>query len=130
MLNSWVTAKGIDATTDQQCVGCVEPTVRIDLVGPMTRTAGGRLECVLTLVNVTGREVSGIVASIDHDGALVPKEASAGATRLPGRLEWDLGLLRVDERVQMQVEFACPTTSEQTCITAKVLGRDMGAARA
>ena len=120
-----LTATGQDSATERTCVTCVEPTVTLDLVGPESRTVGGRLEYVLSLVNVTGREVSGIVATITHDSALVPREASAGAVRSPGRLEWDLGLLRVEERVQIQVEFACPTATEQTCIAAEVTGRDM-----
>jgi hypothetical protein len=99
--------------------------IAIELVGPPERNAGGRLECLLTIHNQSGQEVSAIMATIHHDTALVPREASAGALRGPGTLAWDLGLLRIDERVQIQVEFACPTPSEQACIDAQVTGRNL-----
>ena len=99
--------------------------VRIELVSPTLRNVGGQLECVLTLENRTGHDISGIVASINHDAALLPREVSTGAQRSPGSLVWDLGLLRVDERIQIQVEFACPIPAEQVCIGARVSGRDL-----
>jgi hypothetical protein len=135
-----LSAGGRADTNVQRCVQVVDPQtsaapiegtsgesggVAIELIGPPERNAGGRLECLLTIHNRSGQEVSAIVATIHHDTALVPREASAGALRGPGTLAWDLGLLRIDERVQIQVEFACPTPSEQACIDAEVTGRNL-----
>jgi hypothetical protein len=124
----------------ERCVQVVDPQtsvvpqqqpggVTVELVGPPERNVGGRLECLLTIHNQTGQEVSGIVATLHHDMALVPREASTGAKRSPGTLAWDLGLLRIDERVQMTVEFACPTPTEQACVAAEVIGRDVPSQR-
>lgn len=135
-----LSAEGRAEVTLQRCVQVVDPQtsaapiegttpqeggVTIELVAPPERNAGGRLECLLSIQNRTGQDVSGIMATIHYDGALVPREASAGALRSPGALAWDLGLLRIDERVQIQVEFASPTPSELACIDAEVSGRNL-----
>jgi hypothetical protein len=49
---------------------------------------------------------------IDYPDPLRLKEVSAGATREPGRLVWDLGNLLVQERVQIQLEFECATVAD------------------
>jgi hypothetical protein len=36
-------------------------------------------------------------------------------------------LLRVDERVQIQVEFACTSLTEETCLVAEISGRELPA---
>lgn len=129
-----LSAGGRDTAIEERCVEVVDPStgvsrpdggVKVELVGPRSRNAGGRLECVMIVENLTGRDVSGIVAAVNYDLALIPREASAGARRDAGTLEWDLGMLRVDERVQIQVEFGCPTPAEHVCIDAAVSGRDL-----
>jgi len=77
------------------------------------------------MMNLTGKEQPDVHVIIEHEPVLDPREASAGALSEPGRLEWDLGLVRIDERVQIQVEFACLSVSEQTCILSRVTGRNL-----
>ncbi len=119
-----------DAVSKSACVECTAPTATapltsLELTGPIERTVGGRAEFVLTLRNLTGFEQPDVHVRLQHEGVLEPREASAGAIRQPGQLEWDLGLLRVDERVQIQVEFECLSTTDETCLTAIVTGRSL-----
>ncbi len=120
-----VTAEGLDEMLESACVTCRDESVRLDVSGPSLRTAGNRAEFVVTLMNLTGKEQPDVHVVIEHEPVLEPREASAGALSEPGRLEWDLGLVRVDERVQIQVEFACLSVSEHTCILSRVTGRNL-----
>ncbi|MGD9853822.1 MAG: hypothetical protein AB7U20_02630 [Planctomycetaceae bacterium] len=120
-----VSAEGFDEISQSVCVTCRDESVRLDVSGPTERSTGSRAEFVVTMVNLTGRELPDVHVLLEHDGVLEPREASAGVRKAPGRLEWDLGLVRIDERVQIQVEFACGSVTEQTCITVRVAGRDL-----
>ena len=129
------TATGIETVTESVCVECTSPAASsgtpplpsepLELTGPSERTIGSRAEFVLTLRNLTGVEQPNMHVVLQHEGVLEAREASAGAVRRPGRLEWDLGMLRIDERVQIQVEFECLSLTDETCVTATVTGRDL-----
>lgn len=120
-----VSGEGIEKVTTSACVAVRDRSVKLELSGPAQRTAGSRAEYVITMANLTGREQPDVHVILEHEGVLEPREASTGAIRRPGRLEWDLGLVRVDERVQIQAEFACNSASERTCLIARVVGRDL-----
>ncbi len=53
------------------------------------------------------------------------REVSAGVVEQPGRLHWDLGVLRMQERVEIQVEFDCPLPTHETCIVAELSAADL-----
>lgn len=84
-----------------------ERTVDVAVSGPDERTLGSRAEFVVALTNVSGRTLPGAQVVIEYSDPLRLKEVSAGASREPGRLAWDLGELLVCERVQIQLEFEC-----------------------
>lgn len=129
------TAPGTETVTESVCVECTSPAASstnppidyepLELTGPTERTIGSRAEFVITLRNITGVEQPNVHVVLRHEGVLESREASAGAVRKPGRLEWDLGMLRIDERVQIQVEFECLSLAEETCVSATVTGRDL-----
>ena len=128
-----VTGNGIETVTESVCVECTSPAASstkpplpsepLELIGPSERTIGSRAEFVLTVRNLTGIEQPDVHVTLEHEGVLETREASAGAIRRPGRLEWDLGMLRIDERVQMQVEFECLSLTDETRLTASVTGQ-------
>ncbi len=120
-----VTAAEVDDVTETTCVECTATSATLELIGPSERTIGQRAEFVLTLRNLTGQEQPDVHVALQHEGILEPREASAGAVRKAGRLEWDLGLLRVDERVQIEVDFECLSVADETCLTASVTSRSL-----
>ncbi|MCA9108510.1 MAG: hypothetical protein KDA52_01065 [Planctomycetaceae bacterium] len=126
-----VAADGLSEGISQSaCVECLVPTSVIppnplELTGPTERSVGNRAEFVMTLRNLTGIEQPDVHVQLQYEGVLEPREASAGALRQPCQLQWNLGLLRIDERVQIQVEFECQSTSDETCVTAIVKGRNL-----
>jgi hypothetical protein len=122
-----ISAEGFDDVSRTACVVCRDERARLEIFGPTERTVGTRAEFVLVLANPTGRELPDVHVLLEHDAVLEPREASAGVRKSPGRLEWDLGMVRIDERVQIQVEFACTSVIERTCLRARVVGRDLEA---
>jgi hypothetical protein len=104
---------------------CRQGTVELELSGPDERIVGQRAEFVITVTNVSPRDQSDVRVALAFDGALQPQEASTGAVQTSGRLAWDLGLLRLGERVQIQAEFACPSMSHQGCLSVDLTGRDL-----
>ncbi|MFG0296964.1 MAG: hypothetical protein ACF8PG_13740 [Maioricimonas sp. JB045] len=106
------------------CVEIAPGPVSLEIVGPSRRAIGDRAEFIVTLSNMSGRELDGIVAELTYDEALDPQEASAGAERLDGRLVWTLGKLLVNERVQIQVEFDVLAEADSSCVKAAVRQND------
>ncbi|MBX3436720.1 MAG: hypothetical protein KF861_04455 [Planctomycetaceae bacterium] len=120
-----LSADGIEEVVQQKCVTGRDDSVSLNVSGPDERSVGSRAEFVVTVINLTGRDQPDVHVFVKHEGVLEAREASAGAVSQPDGLEWDLGLLRIDERVQIQVEFACPSPTEQTWLAVRVIGRDL-----
>ncbi|REJ86415.1 MAG: hypothetical protein DWQ34_27410 [Planctomycetota bacterium] len=114
-----------EAVSRTVCTHVGERLVTLEVAGPDRRTVGSRAEYVVTLTNQAGRPVEDTVVAVDYPQSLDLKELSAGATREPGRLEWDLGTLLEQERVQIQLEFECAEAAADVCTRMVVTSRGM-----
>lgn len=98
--------------------------VDVHVAGPDQRTVGSRAEFIVTLANSAGRVLPDTRVAIDYPAALKLREVSAGATREPGRLVWDLGDLLAEERVQIQAEFECASIADDASVRVAAGGRE------
>ncbi len=114
-----LTADGSAPAETTHCVVTITESLGLNISGPEQRTAGSTAEYVITLVNPTGRDVADVRIDLSYDSILTPQEASTGAIQEPGRMSWVLGVLRAQERVEIQVEFACPRPTHETCLVVE-----------
>ncbi len=114
-------AGGEEHSRQSVCVRSVVRDVDVQFDGPDLRFVGTRAEFLLTVKNRSGRPLDETQVTLRFPQSLAAREASAGAIRLPGELQWKLGTLRIAERVQIQAEFDCLTEEERACVQAIVV---------
>jgi uncharacterized repeat protein (TIGR01451 family) len=121
-----VTSRGVEAVWKSVCVDYTAKQLDVSVIGPPRRTVGSRAEFTVKLMNPSREPIEGVTARIAYDHAvLVAREGTAGASREPGSLRWDLGRLGPGEGVQLQAELECTGGTSQTVLTVDAGGREV-----
>ncbi len=118
-------SKGKEAVWKSVCVAFLPRQLDIEIVGPSRRTVGSRAEFTFKLINRTSGDLNDIRATVVHDGALTPREATADASKQARSLSWELGTIAAGNGVMLQVEFECGVAAEHATIQLRVSGHDV-----
>jgi len=105
---------------ETRCVDVSPPPLELSWDGPDEQSVNNRAEFVLTIHNHSGKEVSQANVAVQYVDALAPRAGSAGVIRRPGQLVWDLGTMRIDERVRIEMQFECLNTIDPALLTAEI----------
>lgn len=96
-----------DDVVVKRCVAVDPPDLELTWDGPEERPVNTRAEFLLTLQNRSGQVVPQAELVVSYDPSLSVRAGSAGVLRRPQELVWNLGTLKVDERVKVEMEFEC-----------------------
>lgn len=110
------------------CTEVVQPLYRLELNVPPRRSVGSRLEPTLTLTNLSGRTLKNLQLVVLYDAEkLRAWEATGKPRHTPGRLLWNIGLLKPQQRLVWQVDLQALRRDERACLSAEISGPQLPA---
>lgn len=111
---------GSEEARQSVCVEVSPRTISLRMVGPKSRQLGTRAEFTIMAANVSTSPFKEVTLTLRPESALRAFEWSEGGERVGSELRWNLGTIAAGEGIQLQAEFDCLQSSEETALTATI----------
>lgn len=119
-----VSVDGSEQARQPVCIEAAARTMSLRMIGPRSRQLGTRAEFMIKAANVSTAPLKHVTLVLRPESALRAFEWSEGGERDGTELRWNLGTIAAGEGIQLQAEFDCLQTSEETVLTATIEADD------